>query len=240
MNQAPTKSRKGDGMNRRIWVCLGVVVLLFSAGCVAKVTIVPKVDLRQYDRVGLIGFTCNAEGNMGEFTTRWLLMTLRKHQKTARIIELGSQEEVLKSVQTAEMNSEAIQAISQKYNVSAVFTGSVEITEIQPLDVPHRHWLFREARPISGESSIEGKRVKARVKAWITARLWETKQGGMLWRNSVFGEEVVDQVSAVSDGRIVFNATEPRRAYWDLINPLVDQICEDFETRRPRTEMNGR
>jgi hypothetical protein len=238
MNRAPTRSGKGNGMNRRIWVCLGIVVLLLNAGCAPKVTIVPKVDLREYDRVRLIGFTCNAEGDLGEFTTRWLLMTLRTHQKTARIIELGSQEEVLKSVQTAEMNSEAIQAISQKYNVSAVFTGSVEITEIQPLDVPHRHWLFREARPISGESSIEGKRVKARIKAWITARLWEAEQGGTLWRNSVFGEDVVDQVSAVSDGRIIFDATVPREAYWDLVNPLVEKICQDFETTRARTEMN--
>jgi hypothetical protein len=225
-------------MNGRMWLCLGVLILLFCLECVPKVMIVPKIDLREYDRVGLIGFTFNAEGNMGEFTTRWLLMTIRKHQKTAHIIELGSQEEVLKSIQADSINSEAIRAISQKYNVSAVFTGNVEVTEIQPLDVPHRHWLFREARPISGKSSIEGKRVKARVKVWITARLWERDQGGVLWRTSAFGEEVVDDVSAVSDGKIIFDATEPRQAYWDLVNPLVKKICADFETTRERTKDN--
>ncbi len=227
-------------MNRRVWLYLGTVILLLFLACVPKVMIVPKVDLREYDRVGLIGFTCNAEGNVDEFVTRWLLMTIRKHQKAARIIELGSQEEVLKSVQASNLNSEAIQAISQKYDVSVIFTGNVEVTEIQPLDVPHRHWLFREARPISGKTSIEGKRVKARVKVWITARLWEAEQGGTLWRTSAFGEEVVDHVSAVSDGKIIFDATEPRQAYWDLVNPLVKKICADFETTRARTEMNWR
>jgi hypothetical protein len=227
-------------MNRRIWLCLGVVILLLCLACVPRLMIVPKVDLREYDRVGLIGFTFNAEGNMGEFTTRWLLMTIRKYQKAARIIELGSQEEVLESVQASNMNSEAIQAIGQKYNVSVIFTGNVEVTEIQPLDVPHRHWLFREARPMSGKTSIEGKRVKAQVKAWITARLWEAEQGGTLWRTSAFGEEVVDDVSAVSDGKIIFDATDPRQAYWDLVNPLVKKICADFETTRARTEKNWR
>jgi hypothetical protein len=227
-------------MDGRIGLVSSIVILLLCLECVPKVIIVPKVDLREYDRVGLIGFTFNAEGNMGEFTTRWLLMTIRKHQKAARIIELGSQEEVLKSVQASNMNSEAIQAISQKYNVSVIFTGNVEVTEIQPLDVPHRHWLFREARPIGGKTSIEGKRVKAMVKAWIAVRLWDAEQGGIFWRTSALGEEVVDDVSAVSDGRIIFDATNPRQAYWDLVNPLVKKICADFETTRARTKENSR
>jgi hypothetical protein len=240
MNQAPTKSQEDDQMNGRIWLCSGIVILLLFLACGPKSIITPNVDLRKYDRVGLIGFTCNAEGNMEEFVTRWLLMTLRKYQKTARIIELGSEEEVLESVQADTINSEAIRAIGQTYNVSVIFTGNVEVTEIQPLDVPHRHWLFREARPISGKTSIEGKRVKARVKAWITARLWDAEQGGTLWRTSAFGEEVVDHVSGVSDGKIIFDASEPRQAYWDLVNPLVKKICADFETTRARTEKNWR
>ena len=54
------------------------MILLLLVACGPKVIITPNVDLRKYDRVGLIGFTCNAEGNMEEFVTRWLLMTLRK------------------------------------------------------------------------------------------------------------------------------------------------------------------
>jgi hypothetical protein len=219
-------------MSRRIWLYSGLVILLLCLACGPKVMIPPEVDLRKYDRVGLIGFGCNAEGNMDEFVTRWLLMTIRKYQKAARIIELGSEEEVLESVEADQLDSDAIQAIGGRYNVNAVFTGNLEVTEVQPLLV-----LYPGGpRPMMGKKWLEGKRVNAMVKVWITARLWETKQGGTFWRVSVSGEEMVNQVSAVSDGKIIFDARDPRQAYWDLVNPLVKKICADFKIKHVRIQ----
>ena len=221
-------------MNGRIGLCLGVVVLLLFLTCGPKVIIPPKIDLRKYEQVGLIGFGCNAQGNMDEFVTRWLLMTIRKYQKEALIVELGSEQEVLESVYADSIDSEAIQAIGEKYNVNAVITGNVQIVEVQPLV----KLSPGGGRAMTGKKSIEGKRVNAMVRAWITARLWETEQGGTFWRTSAHGEEMVKQVSAISGGKVIFDARDPREAFWDLVNPLVKKICADFKIKHVRIQEN--
>jgi hypothetical protein len=211
------------------------VIVLFLA-CGPKVIIPPEIDLTKYEHIGLIGFNCNAEGNMDEFVTRHFLMTIRAYQHDAEVIELGSVDEVLESVQVEQIDSKVVHAIGQKYNVNAIFTGNLEITEIQPLDVLYSRRLFPDARPISSKTSIEGKRVKAIVKVWITARLWETEQGGTVWRRSDRGEDMVDQVSVLSGGKVVFDARDPRKAFWDLVNPLVKKLCTDFKTKSVRIQ----
>lgn len=219
-------------MSRRIWLSSSISILLLFLGCGPRVGIPPKIDLTRYGRVGVIGFRCNAEGNMDEFLTRRFLLTLRSHQKQARIIELDSEEAVLQSVEQDKLNPEAIQAIGQKYNVDAIFTGNLEITEVRPLFKLYR----RGARPISGQTQIEGKRASAEVKVWIIAMLWETKAGATIWRVSERGEEMVDQVSVLENNRVVFDARGPQEAFRDLIGPLVRKICEDFKTKYQRIE----
>jgi hypothetical protein len=218
-------------MKLQIWLFSGIVMVLFLS-CGPKVIIPPEIDLTKYEHIGLIGFSCNAEGNMDEFVTRWFLMTIRAYQKGTHIIELGDEKDILKCVQADQIDTESIRAIGRKYNVNRIFTGKVEITEVQPLLV-----LYPGGpRPMSGETQVEGRRVKALVKVWITARLWETEQGGTVWRRSDRGEDMVDQVSVLSGGKIVFDARDPRKAFWDLVNPLVKKLCTDFKTKSVRIQ----
>lgn len=221
-------------MKRQILVLCGFGALLLSSGCGPKVRIPPRIDLIQYESVGVIGFSCNAVGNMDEFLTRRIIITLRSYQKEARIIELGSEEEVLQSVQFDKLNSEAIQAIRQKYEVDAVITGNLEITEVRPLFKLYRGL----GRPISGQTQVEGKRTSAEVKVWISAKLWGTELGVMLWRVSERGEEMVDQVSVLPEKKVIFDARDPQKAFWDLINPLVKKICDDFKIKYQRIKEN--
>ena len=218
-------------MNRRIWLCLGVVVLLLFLACGPKVIIPPKVDLRKYQRVGLIGFACNAEGNLHEFLTWRFLRELSLSREEVCFVELGGEQEVLESVEANEMNSEAIRAIGQKHGVNAVFTGNVQIAEVKPLAT---HYPF--CRPIVGSTLPQGMRVKALVKVWLTARLWEAEQGGTVWRSSVLGDEMVHQVTTLWGGKVLLDPMNPREAFWDLGRPLVRDICDDFKTKRVRME----
>jgi len=210
------------------------MVLLLFLGCGPKVMIPPKMDLTKYESVGVIGFGCNAEGNMEEFATRIFLFTVRGYQKEAHIIELGDEEEVLQSVRADRLNPEAIQAIRQEYNVDAVITGNLEVTEIKPLFKLYRGG----SRPISGKTQVEGMRASAEIKVWITARLWETEAGVTVWRVSERGDGMVDQVSVISDEKVIFDAKDPRKAFWDLVNPLVKKICADFKTRYKKIKEN--
>lgn len=212
-------------MSQRFWTYAGVVVLVSFLGCGPKLRIPPKVDLTRYERVGLISFCCNAEGNMHDYFTQRFLLALRSYQKEARIVELGSEEEVTKSVQAEEINPEAIRRIGRKYNVDVVITGNLKVIEVRPLFKLQRGG----ARPVAGKSRIQGTRASADVKTQATARLWETEQGGTFWRASAHGDQMVDQVTVISEQKVIFDAKDPYKAFWDLVNPMVKNLCEDFK-----------
>jgi hypothetical protein len=214
-------------MSPRFWTCAGVVVLLLFLGCGPKLRIPPKVDLTRYERVGLINFNSNAEGNMHDYVTRRFLLALRSYQKQANIIELGDEEEVMQAVQAEQISPEAIRRIGQKYNVDVVITGNLKVIEVRPLFKLQRG----AARPVAGKSRIQGTRASADVKALATAMLWETEQGGTFWRVSAHGEQMVDQVTVVSEQKVIFDATDPYKAFWDLVNPMVKSLCKDFKPK---------
>ena len=221
-------------MSRHVYLYSGILILLLFSACGPKIKIPPKIDLTKYERVGVIGFSCNAEGNLDEYATRRFLITMNAYQKKAHIVELGSDEEVLQSGFFEEITPEAIRAIGEDYNVDAVFTCKLQITEIKPLFKVYRGG----PRPASGKTQIAGRRASADIKVWMTANLWETELGATVWRTSAHGQEMVDQVTVVSDQEVVFDATDPQEAFWDLVRPMIKKICDDFKTKHKRVEKN--
>ena len=219
-------------MNRRIRLVSCIALLLLLWGCGPKVMIPPKIDLTRYHRVGVVGFDCNADGKMDECFTRAFLLRIRSYQKDARIIDLGGQEDILESVQSGQIDSETIRAVGKQYNVDAVFTGNVQVTEIWPLLVLGP-W---GPRPASGNSMILGREAKAVVKVRVSARLWETETGTKLWSTSARGEEMVHQVKVRWDGTVDFDARDLPEAFWDLIRPLVQGMCTDFKINYERVQ----
>ena len=195
----------------------------------------PNIDLTRYNRVGVVGFDCNADGKMDECFTRRFLLRVRSYQRDARIIHLGSQEDILESVQSEQIDSETIRAMGRQCNVDAVFTGNVQVTEIWPLLVLGP-W---GPRPASGHTMILGREAKAVVKVRVSARLWETETGSTIWSTSARGEEMVHQVKVRSDGTVDFDARDLPEAFWDLTRPLVGRMCADFKInyQRVRTRM---
>ncbi len=222
-------------MSQRFWTCAGFVLLVLLFGCGPKLRIPPKVDLARYERVGLISFCCNAEGNIHHYLTRSFLLALRSHQKQANIIELGDEEEVTQSVQAEEINPEAIRKIGRKYNVDVVITGNLKIIEVRPLFKLQRGG----ARPVAGKSQIQGTRACADVKALAIAMLWETEYGGTFWRVSAHGEQMVDQVTVISEQKVIFDAKDPYKAFSDLVNPMIKNLCEDFRVKYVRVQSDS-
>jgi hypothetical protein len=217
-------------MGQRFWICAGIMALLLLSACGPKIPIPPKIDLTKYHKVGVIGFSCNAEGNMDEYATRRLLITLRSYQKEARVVDLGSAQEVLQSGFFDQISPQAIREVGENSDVDAVFICKLQITEIKPLLKIYRGG----ARPVSGKTQVEGKRASAQVKAWMTVSLWETGTGGTIWRTSTRREEMVDQVTVVSDQEVVFDANDQHEAFWDLIGPMIKKVCDDFKIKHRR------
>lgn len=202
-------------MNGQNWSYWAFAMLLLILGCGPKMMIPPEIDLKEYGNVGLIDFSSDAEGNLGEFVTQKFLEEISSSQKGARIIELGNLDKILESVQRDKMDVEAVQAIGQKYNVNAIITGNLKVSDVRP--------------KVKLSAIIQSMSVKAEVEASITARLLETEQGATVWTNSAQDTKTVAHVSIFSGGGAFFDADDPEEAYGDLARSLVKKVAADFK-----------
>jgi len=200
------------------------VLILFLAffilGCGPKALIPPEVDLTKYDAIGLITFKSDAKGNLGEFVTQKFMEEISRSQKGLKIVELGKEDKVLKSIDRDTIGPKAIQIIGEKYNVDAIITGDLNVSNIKP--------------KINIASVVTAISVKADVQASLVVRLIETKDGATIWTNSAEGKKTVASVSIFSKKEISFDAKDPQEAYGDLAQTLVDSVTADLKPRMKR------
>jgi len=207
-------------MNRQIQLYSVFVMLLLILGCGPKVMVPPEIDLAEYESVGLIDFSSDAEGALGEFVTQKFMEEISLSQKGARIIELGSMDKVLESVQRDEMDPEAVQAIGEKHNLNSVIIGELEISDVKP--------------KISISSIVSHMSVRAEVEASLTVKLLETERGATIWTDSAQDKKEVAHVSIFSGGAVHFDAKDPEEAYGDLARSLVRDVTEDLRVSYKR------
>ena len=200
------------------------ILLLFLAffvfGCGPKVLIPPEVDLTKYDAIGLIAFKSDAKGNLGEFVTQKFMEEISRSQKGIKIVELGKEDKVLKSIDRDTIGPKAIQIIGEKYNVGAIIMGDLNVSKIKP--------------KISISSVITAMSVKADVQASLIVRLIETKSGATIWTDSAEDKNTVARVNIFSKKDMSFEAKDPQEAYGDLAQTLVEDVTLDLKPRMKR------
>src|SRR5690349_29299 len=77
----------------------GVVGVMILVGCsstkTVRVAVPPRVDLHAYPMIGLVTFSSNGKGDLDRASTQRFLAELQAAQPGTRVIELGTEEEVL-------------------------------------------------------------------------------------------------------------------------------------------------
>jgi hypothetical protein len=201
--------------------CVLGLALVAVLGCAGKkVMVPPRVDLNAYSKIGMVEFSSNAEGNLSQFASQKFLEAVQSSQPGVRVIELGSRERVLQSIERDQFDFDAVQAIGERYNVDAVIIGDVEVTDVKPR--------------VDLSSILSTMSVSADVEASLTARLYEAESGATLWTNSARGKEVVGHVGVSTNGPTHFGATDPEDAYGKLVYGLVYRVTEDFRVQYVR------
>ncbi len=201
-------------MNVQVWPCLLGIALAVLSGCASKVLMPPKVNLTVYNKIGMIQFSSNAEGNLQQFASQKFLQALQSSQPGVRVLELGDENKVLRTIQRGQLDPAAIQAIGMEYGVDAVVFGRLEISNVKP--------------KVKLSTVLTSMSAQADVDAALSARLLETDSGVTLWTNSVRGRQTVGHVSLVSNGDIHFGARDPESAYGRLVHWLVVRATRDF------------
>ena len=199
-------------MRKVYYIIVAGVLLLFAAGCVSGV---PVIDLTEYGRVGFIDVSSSAEGEIAKIASQKLIeKILEIDRDKITVIELGSEEEILRALGRERIDPETIQMIGKKYNVGVIVSSRLNISEVRPhLDIS----VIRESFG-----------VKADVDASLIVKLFETEGGGTLWTDLVEDTESVASVRIGSGGLFHFDANTPEKAYGELVKSLVRKISRDF------------
>jgi len=189
---------------------LAVAVALLLAGC-ARVYVPPAIDLGPHEVIGLIEFKSNSKGDLTKFVTEKFIEAITEDQSEIRIVELGTEAEVLEAVGESRLGPDAYKAIADKYDLNTVFTGTLDVSEVNP------SCAFGP-----GYASFEGK-----VNARLAAKLVEAANGGTIWSNSARDERTVAGVEKFGNG-FSFNAEDPEEAYGKMARSLCRRITHDF------------
>ncbi len=189
---------------------LVVAVALLFTGC-ARVYVQPAIDLKPHEVIGLIQFSSDAKGELSKFVTQKFIEAVTQDQTDIKIVELGDEKAALEAVGLTHLGPDAFKALGEKYDLNTIFTGSLNVSEVNP------SCFFTQ-----GFASVEGK-----VNARLAAKLVETATGATIWSNSARDERTVAGVSKFGDN-FSFNAEDPEEAYGELARSLTRRITHEF------------
>jgi hypothetical protein len=74
------------------------LAILLGCSHTEKVRLPPKVTLKPYNHIGVIEFSTNAEDNLKPYVTQNFIHNLQSAQPGTRIIELGSEAQLLRTM----------------------------------------------------------------------------------------------------------------------------------------------
>ncbi len=195
------------------------ITLAILGGCshTEKVLIPPRVELKAYHSIGVIEFSTNAEDTLKPYVTQNFIQNVQSAQPGTRILELGDQEQLLRSLGHSRLSPETIQSIGRRYNVDAVILGHLQVSEIKP-----KIKVFAAAKALNAKAYIE---------AALRTRILETDSGATLWTRATTGKTQVARINLMEGGPISFGVSDPKEKYGKLVPELVYVNTTDFRSR---------
>jgi hypothetical protein len=201
-------------MGTRSAAISALLLALVVCGCSShRVLVPPRLDLRQYGRIGLITFSAeNAKGSLPQYATDRFSEEILAAQPGIEVLELGSVDSLLERVGEKEPGIATVQELGKQRDVGVVFAGRLKVSN---------------PNASGGLAGLLTPHLEATVRVDLTVRLLSAKSGATLWRSSAWATEKVGQV-ALADGQVEFSARDPKGAYGRLVNRLIDLVTQDL------------
>ena len=200
---------------------LGVITLLLATGCASstrtvRVAVPPRVDLAAYPMVGLVTFSSNAKGELDRLSTDKFLQAVQAAQPGTRVIELGTEQQVLASVKRNSWDATTLRAVKEMHGVDAVVIGRLDVKKA------------KTGMQLSSAAVFNKLSVRQDVDASMTTRLLESATGATMWSDSSQVTANLANASFNSRGEGHFGATDAEAAYGAMVQGLVDHVTDDF------------
>ena len=199
------------------FIILTGFVMLYGCSHTEKVLLLPKIELKAYRNIGVIEFSTNAENDLRQYVTQNFIQNVQSAQPGTRILELGREKQVLKSVHRRELDLKTIKSIGDEYNVDALILGHLQVSEIKP-----------NVKIFSVPQAV---RAKVYVEAALQTRILETDTGATLWTKANSGKVSVAKLNLAMEGPFDISASDPKEKYGKLVPELVYANTSDFRSR---------
>ncbi|NNG16103.1 MAG: hypothetical protein HKM89_06440 [Gemmatimonadales bacterium] len=193
---------------------LAALLVVAVSACGTRVMIPPRIDLTEYQVVGVLEFTTASEGELGPFVTRRFMELARQDQGIVRMADLGSVAQALEAVERPRLDPAAIKALGARHDVRTLITGTLEVSDVRPV--------------IQITPGIVSSGIAADVDATLAVQMVEAETGASLWSSSARATRRVGHVRILGGREFAFDAANPDRAYADLVEALVFQVTRDF------------
>jgi hypothetical protein len=199
---------------------IALLSLVVLSGCASnpparRIWVAPRVDLKQYETIGMVEFTSTSKGELASLATRRFAEAARRDQDMLRMIDIGSQKVALASVSQSRWSPESCRAIGRKHGVKTMFHGTLTVSSVRPS--VQVSTLFRSGG------------VSALVDAELEVQMIETEKGASIWSRSATATRTLGEVSAFGGKDFAFNAADPESAYGELVDALVSQVARDLQ-----------
>jgi len=205
---------------------LGIIILSFIS-CAKTVSVYrpPRFDLTQFGRLGMITFSDNAQPSVSEYATEQFQSKIHSAQMGIPIVELGTEEELLKSIGSNQLNLEALQKIGQRYNVFGVFNGRVSYSDVKT------NLNLRDITELKAS-------VNTTLHATLSVKLIETEGGATIWSDSTSWKRELGKVSVNENKGISVGTKGYDDAYRKLIPDMMHDLTSDFRGRYVKERVN--
>jgi hypothetical protein len=206
---------------RRIQHSRGLIGIMAAlgllCGCASPrvtVELPPRVDLAAYGPVGLVG-TRSAEAEpLPSSTSHQLLQAIQSAQPGIPVLELGSEDDVLRDLRRDRLDRAAIRALGESFGVDVLLVSDLQVTEIRP-------------KLRLGES-LKSVRAHAEIQATLGTRLVDTSTGATLWTRRSTAKADVARVGISSPGRPKIRVDDLESTRQRLVRAVVQEVTADF------------
>ncbi len=214
-----TTSAEGRSGEMRYVTIIGMIGLLLigALGCGGgkRIMVPPKINLVDHETIGIIEFRSSNKGQIASYATEQFIEEMRRDQGLVKIVELGPEKDVLKSIGSKKINQQAFRDIGERFKVNTIFYGKLDISNIRP-DITITPGI------ISFTADVDAK---------LSVKMVEVVEGASIWSGSAFTTQHVGHVSIFGGDLFTFDAEDPDEAYGRLVHSLVEDATRDFKVR---------
>jgi hypothetical protein len=206
-------------MSTAVMAALALATLTACGGhrapAVQPVWVAPRIDLKEFELIGIVEFSTTSKGHLGPMATRRFTEAARRDQGVVRIVDVRPGAEVARSGGGPNgWTPETYRALGREHGLKTLMTGHLTISSVKP--------------NVQMSALLRSGHVSAQVDATLDVQMIETATGASLWSGSGRATRTLGNVGVFGGRDFAFDAADPERAYGDLVDALVEQATRDF------------